>query len=773
MATIWLTDVSKSDIKIAGGKGASLGEMIRSGFPVPPGFVITASTYRNFINEAGIAEQLFDTVDVNVDDSDALVTAHSKAVALIQGASIPLSVQEDILLKFDELVQQIGEEDIFVAVRSSATAEDLPEASFAGQQETYLNVRRSDLLDRVKDCWASLFTQRAIYYRSEKGFSTEDVDISVVIQSMIDAESSGVLFTRHPSTGDLHMVIEAAWGLGEAVVSGEVSPDNYIIDRESKTILSLTISDKQILYERDQYTGETLKRNVSSDLREVQVLSESVLLDLTELGELIEGHYGSPQDIEWAIYNDKIYLLQSRPITTLDTSLTPGDPAPASIIDIEDQPPAPILAQSTTPILTGIGSSPGISSGPVRIITNLDHLDKVISGDILVTKMTTPDMVPAMKRAAGIITDEGGMTSHASIVSRELGVPAIVGAKFATTQLEDGNFVTMDGNLGIVLEGISHYATPSTANNLSSNIPFSKPMTATKVLVNISIPEAAERAASTGADGVGLLRIEHLILSTNKTPEKYIEDHGSKAYVEELIRGISVVADAFYPLPVRVRTLDAPTDEFRQLQGGEEEPQEHNPMLGYRGIRRSLDTPDLFSYELQAFAKLFDMGYDNIEIMFPLINDASDVYPAVRLMEEAGIDPDKCTWGVMIETPGSALMIEELLDTGIKFASFGTNDLTQYTLAVDRNNARVADRFDELHPAILKLISPVIHACNKRSIATSICGQAGSRPSMVRYLVSCGISSISANIDAVQDVQQEVQRVEQQLILDSIRSTNE
>ncbi|HII51766.1 MAG TPA: phosphoenolpyruvate synthase, partial [Halobacteriales archaeon] len=233
MATIWLTDVSKSDIKIAGGKGASLGEMIRSGFPVPPGFVITASTYRNFINEAGIAEQLFDTVDVNVDDSDALVTAHSKAVALIQGASIPLSVQEDILLKFDELVQQIGEEDIFVAVRSSATAEDLPEASFAGQQETYLNVRRSDLLDRVKDCWASLFTQRAIYYRSEKGFSTEDVDISVVIQSMIDAESSGVLFTRHPSTGDLHMVIEAAWGLGEAVVSGEVSPDNYIIDRES------------------------------------------------------------------------------------------------------------------------------------------------------------------------------------------------------------------------------------------------------------------------------------------------------------------------------------------------------------------------------------------------------------------------------------------------------------------------------------------------------------------------------------------------------------
>ncbi len=773
MTTIWLTDISKSDIKIAGGKGASLGEMIRSGFPVPPGFIITASTYRDFINEAGIAEQLVDIVDVDVEDSDALVTAHSKVVNLIQNASIPLSVQEDILLKFDELNQQIGEEDVFVAVRSSATAEDLPEASFAGQQETYLNVRRSDLLERVKDCWASLFTQRAIYYRSEKGFSTADVDISVVIQSMIDAETSGVLFTRHPSTGDPHMVIEAAWGLGEAVVSGEVSPDNYIIDRESKTILSLTISDKQILYERDQYTGETLKRNVPSDLREVQVLPESILLELTQLGEEVETHYGSPQDIEWAIYNDKIYLLQSRPITTLNTPFTPENPSLNGIINIEDKPPNSTPIHSTNPILTGIGSSPGVSSGPVRIITNLDHLDKVVSGDILVTKMTTPDMVPAMKRAAGIITDEGGMTSHASIISRELGVPAIVGTKFATTQLEDGNFVTMDGNLGIVLEGTSHHASPSDASKSPFNIPFSKPMTATKILVNVSIPEAAERAASTGADGVGLLRIEHLILSTNKTPEKYIADHGSKAYVEELIRGISVVADAFYPLPVRVRTLDAPTDEFRQLQGGEDEPYEHNPMLGYRGIRRSLDTPDLFSYELQAFSKLFDMGYDNIEIMFPLVNDARDVLPAVRLMEEAGIDAEKCTWGVMIETPGSALMIEDLLDSGIKFASFGTNDLTQYTLAVDRNNARVADRFDELHPAILKLISPVIQACNNRSVETSICGQAGSKPAMVRYLVSCGISSISANIDAVRDVQQEVQRVEQQLILDSIRFTNE
>ena len=767
MTTIWLTDVSKSDIQLAGGKGASLGEMISSGFPVPPGFVVTASTYREFINQSGIAEELFRLMELDIEDPEALVDAHTKAVSLIQNASIPLPVQENILLNFEELAKQIGGEDVFVAVRSSATAEDLPEASFAGQQETYLNVSRNDLIKRIKDCWASLFTQRAIYYRSEKGFQTEDVDISVIVQSMIDAEVSGVLFTRHPSSGDPHMVIEAAWGLGEAVVSGEVSPDHYIVDRDSKTILSLTISDKQILYERDQYTGETLKRNVPSDLREAQVLSESTILDLTNLGEIVESHYGYPQDIEWAISNGEIYLLQSRPITTIDTPMSAEEPT------LEIQQKAEYGSDKN--LLTGIGSSPGISSGPIRIITNLDHLDKVVSGDILVTKMTTPDMVPAMKRAGGIITDEGGMTSHASIVSRELGVPAIVGTKSATTSLEDGLIVTMDGNLGTVTMGDSQSITPShpISDSHSLSVPFSKPMTATKVLVNVSIPEAAERAASTGADGVGLLRIEHLILSTNKTPEKYISDHGSKAYVEEIIRGISVVADAFYPLPVRVRTLDAPTDEFRQLQGGADEPQEHNPMLGYRGIRRSLDTPDLFSYELQAFAKLFDMGYDNIEIMFPLINDAKDVLPALQLMKEVGIDTEKCVWGVMIETPGSALMIDDILDTGIKFASFGTNDLTQYTLAVDRNNARVADRFDELHPAILKLISPVIQACNDRSVETSICGQAASKPSMVKHLVSCGISSISANIDAVRDVQQEVQRVEQQLILDSIRFTNE
>jgi pyruvate,water dikinase len=379
-------------------------------------------------------------------------------------------------------------------------------------------------------------------------------------------------------------------------------------------------------------------------------------------------------------------------------------------------------------------------------------------------------MVPAMKRAAGIVTDEGGMTSHAAIVSRELGVPAVVGTGEASKTLSDGRMVTIDGDKGTITEGAAEEETTE-EEQLEEIRPQNpvKPMTATEVKVNVSIPEAAHRAAQTGADGVGLLRMEHMILSTGETPEHYIEHHGADAYVEEIVEGVREVADEFHPRPVRVRTLDAPTDEFRTLEGGEDEPHEHNPMLGYRGIRRSLDRPEVFAHELEAFRRLYDMGYDNVEIMFPLVNDAEDVVRARTLMEEAGVDPTKRSWGVMVETPASALGIEGMAEAGIDFASFGTNDLTQYTLAVDRNNGNVADRFDELHPAVLDLIGDVIETCRAHDVATSICGQAGSKPRMVKFLVNEGVSSISANIDAVRDVQHEVKRVEQKLLLDSVR----
>jgi len=765
MPVAWLNAVSGSDIDTAGGKGASLGELRGAGLPVPSAFIVTADTYRTFIDEAGIAEDLFEAVDVDSEDSTALASAEQRARELIMNTEWPDPVRETILDAYGDFG-----DDPFVAVRSSATAEDLPDASFAGQQETFLNVDREDLLDRIKRCWGSLFTQRAIYYRDEQGFDHEAVDIAVVVQRMVDAEKSGVMFTSHPSTGDSEIVVEGAWGLGEAVVSGSVSPDNYIIDKESGEIEDVTVTTKKTKCVRDAATGETVEKSVDADRRDERVLDGDELDELRRVGRRVEDHYGDPQDVEWAIVDGDVFMLQSRPITTIDES-TNGSASKNGDSDGEI-------------LVSGLGASPGTVSGRVRSVGKLDHLDAVTDGDVIVAEMTTPDMVPAMKRASAIVTDEGGMTSHAAIVSRELGVPAVIGAESATATLADDQYVTVDGDKGTVVDGAATEAelrdgqsTPAESGDAGAatgavdagqgHAP--KPMTATEVKVNVSIPEAAERAAASGADGVGLLRIEHMVLSLGKTPGKYIADHGDRAFRQEIIDGIRTVAEAFYPRPVRARTLDAPTDEFRQLEGGEDEPTEHNPMLGYRGIRRSLDKPAVFELQLEAVRRLHEMGYDNVELMFPLVTDAEDVLRAKSHMQNVGIDPDKRRWGVMIETPASALSIEEIVDAGVDFVSFGTNDLTQYTLAVDRNNSNVADRYDELHPAVQTLLTDVIETCRASDVDTSICGQAASKPAMVQSLVNAGITSLSPNVDAVRDVQHEVKRVEQKLLIETVR----
>ena len=725
-----LHEVRTDDVDTVGGKGASLGELASAGLPVPPGFVVTAGAYRSFIEETGIEEELFEVLDVDTDDSQALARAAERAQELIVETPMPEATRRAVLDAYDGLDDGAAS----VAVRSSATAEDLPEASFAGQQETYLNVTRSRLLDRVTDCWASLFTQRAIAYRERQGFDHASVDIAVVVQRMVDAEKSGVMFTSHPTTGADDVIVEAAWGLGEAVVSGAVSPDRYVLDRETGAVEDVTVTTKTVMHVRDPETGETVERQVPEDRRDRRVLSAADLDRLVGLAEEVQSHYGTPQDVEWAIADG-------------------GTTASA------DESVA----------VTGLGASPGRASGPVRIVRKLDHLDKVAEGDVVVAEMTTPDMVSAMQRGAGIVTDEGGMTSHAAIVSRELGVPAVVGTEDGTDRLGDGEVVTLDGERGTVVRGDETAETDPDPDRAVAATP-SKPMTATEVKVNVSVPDAAETAAATGADGVGLLRIEHMVVSTGKTPERYIEDHGEDAYVGEIVDGVRTVAEAFYPRPVRVRTLDAPTDEFRELEGGEREPHEHNPMLGWRGVRRSLDTPDTFRAELAAFRQLYELGYDNVEVMFPLVTDAEDVRRARKHMAAAGIDPGTRSWGVMVETPASALCVDGMADEGVDFVSFGTNDLTQYTLAVDRNNERVADRFDELHPAVLELMEGTIETCRERGVDTSICGQAASKPAMVERLVEAGITSISANIDAVSDVQHKAKRVEQRLLLESVRA---
>jgi pyruvate,water dikinase len=740
-----LSESEAASIDDVGGKAASLIELQQASFPVPPGFVVTTDAYRQFLDSADIDDAMAG-LDVDPTDDAAVTEAGERIQERLMETPIPDEIEAEIFEAYDEM-----DDEPFVAVRSSATAEDLPDASFAGQQDTILNVDRSDLLDAVRQCWASLFNPRAIAYRAENGFSLDDVAIGVVVQQMIDAEKSGVLFTCEPSTGADRTVVEAAWGLGEAVVSGSVTPDTYVYDSE-EGVLDVHVAEKTFRLERDHQTGETVERDIPPERREQRVLSDDELGRLTTLGNRIEAHYGAPQDVEWALADEQIYLLQARPITTLSEE----DEGTTSERDVGET------------LTEGLGGSPGMGSGNATIIGDGSKTDHVGEGDVLVTDMTSPDMMPAIRRAAGIVTDEGGMTCHAAIVARELGVPAVLGTGEATSVIADGQTITVDGDHGVVTTGASETA-EDTGGESSPSTTAESIVTGTEIKVNVSLPSVAERAEATGADGVGLMRMEHLVLSLEMTPRRMIETQGGEAYANGIADGLREVAEVFYPKPVRIRTLDAPTDEFRELEGGDDEPHEHNPMLGYRGCRRSLDDREAFQYELQAFKQLYDAGYDNLEIMFPLVSDGDDVAALREELRRADIDPDSRDWGVMIETPASALTIEDIVDEGVDFVSFGTNDLTQYVLAVDRNNGLVADRYEETHPAILGLIEDVTETCHERNVDVGICGEAASRPEMIEYLVDLGASSLSVNIDAVSRTRHHTSRQEQRLILDELR----
>ncbi|MDD1763690.1 MAG: phosphoenolpyruvate synthase [Methanobacteriaceae archaeon] len=749
-------ELGKDDVDVAGGKGANLGELTQAGIPVPPGFVVTSATYQKFVEETGIFDTIMDILNaIDVNQNRELQDAARKIKKIVIGTRMPDDIRRVIIEAYNALCLRIGSDDVFVAIRSSATAEDLPEASFAGQQDTYLNIRGDDdVLKYVQKCWASLFGARAIFYREENNFDHDKVYIAVVVQEMVNAEKAGVMFTVHPSTGEEKILIEAAWGLGEAVVSGTVTPDTYWVDKESGKITEHQVSEKNLMFVRDPDEGKTVKLPVPDDLKNKQVLSDDELSRLAELGRNIHNHYQFPQDTEWAIEGDRIFMLQSRPVTTLQE---------ASEVEEGKQIDRTIITK-------GLGASPGMAAGTVKIISSTDELDKVQEGDILVTVMTTPDMVPAMKRANGIITDEGGVTCHAAIVSRELGIPCVVGTGDATKILPENSMVTLDGNKGLVWEGKLIDTTKKEETTEQPVMVSPSLLTVTEVKVNVSMPEAAKKAAATGADGVGLLRTEHMMLTTGVHPKKYIVEGNEDELIRVLVENIIKVADTFYPKPVWYRTLDAPTDEFQSLKGGEDEPHEHNPMLGWRGIRRELDEPDILRAEFKAIKKLHEQGYTNIGIMLPLVQHPDELKEAKKIAREVGLKPQKTIeFGVMVETPGAAMIIEDFIAEGLDFVSFGTNDLTQYTLAIDRNNEKVAGLYTEGHPAVLKLIERVIIECNKAGVKTSICGQAGSIPSIVEKLVELGITSVSANTDAVADVRETVARVEKKLLLKAAR----
>ena len=754
---LMLEEIRKEDIPSVGGKGASLGEMASIGLPVPKAFVVTAQAFRRFLVEAQLEEPIFSKFrGLDVEENQALEAAANEARDLVMKAPMPSRIADDIRAAY----RKLAPEPLIVAVRSSATAEDLPDASFAGQQETFLNIRgEEDLLEAVQKCWASLYGARAIYYRAKQGFDDHLVNIAVVVQQLIHSEKAGVMFTSHPVTGEQLTIIEGSWGLGEAVVSGTVSPDNYVYDQRTEKVVDRLIARKLVEIVSDGSKG-TREVEVSLSRQQEQVLSDEEVARLAMFGRIAEDHYGVPQDVEWAIVGDNLYILQSRPITTIGMVQNEGSGGAVKPTE------AKILVQ-------GIGAAPGTASGRVVIIADAKQIGVVKEGDILVTKMTNPDMVPAMRKVKAIVTDEGGMTCHAAIVSRELGTPAVVGTRTASQVLATGQMVTVDGERGVVYEGeVAPAPLPKAVVEVASQAAAAPLITATSVKVNVSIPEAAQRAAATGADGVGLLRIEHLMLGLGRTPSWFIKNGKEEEFIRELYDGIKTVLDAFPGKPVWVRTIDAPTDEFRNMEGGEDEPHEHNPMLGWRGIRRDIHAPEQFRLQVEAFKRLWAEGYENLGVMFPLVGHPDEFFKAKAMMASFGVDVENVTLGVMVEIPSSALIIEQFCEAGIKFASFGTNDLIQYTLAIDRNNEYLTQMYKPKHSAVLKLIDYAIGVCREYGVECSICGQAGSDPEMAEWLVDHGIASISANIDAVTKIRQAVARTEHRILLEAARRTN-
>ncbi|MDD5416597.1 MAG: phosphoenolpyruvate synthase [Candidatus Aenigmarchaeota archaeon] len=732
-------NLGKTNTAEIGGKGANIAELINAGFPVPPAFFVTTDAYNKFAEENGLKPKIAEIIaKIDFDDVDSLKKGADSIRSLILNSTMPISIQDTILDAYRNLTYSEdtggssfdfikGGKDLpFVAVRSSGIAEDAKGASSAGQYETFLNVRgEKNLIASIMKCWASLFTPRVIYYRN-KNKQSQDTSISVIIQRMINSDRSGVAFTvdpMNPVEGANHIVIEACWGLGETIVQGEVDPDHYVINKRDGRIESVKVNEKRIMRSRDLYSGLTVIKDVPKDKSRVQVLNENEIVALAAICKKIEDHYKYPQDIEWASEKGRLYIVQTRSVTTLESKKT--------------------KALTGTPILIGLGASPGIGVGTVKIVKDISELGKVGKGDILVTKMTNPDMVVAMEKAAGIVTDQGGSTCHAAIVSRELGIPCIVGTKSATQLLKDGQVITVDASHGRVFAGEVKLET-------EAGKPAELRKTKTLVKVNLAFPETAEKGVR--ADGVGLMRLEHMLTKHGYHPIEYIRQKKEDELIKIITDGVGTVAKAFYPNPVWVRSLDVRTDEYANMIGGDKEAKESNPMLGMHGIRRSLVDTDILKCEFTAIKRLYEQGLDNVGIMIPFTYDVSEFVKAKEFGKKFGL-PDKIKFGVMVEVPSCALAIEEYCKAGIQFISFGSNDLTQLTLGMDRNNEKLNNLFDEMHPGMKFLFAYVIETCKKHGVETSICGEVPSnRKEAVEFFVNLGITSLSVNLDAIDKV---------------------
>jgi pyruvate,water dikinase len=765
-----ISELSVNDIDIAGGKGANLGELTEAGFQVPPGFVLTTAAYDYFLEENDLEEKLHSLLSELDETSDKSLHKISNAICdAFEGAEMPSDLAKITIEEFDNLFGGSGQYGL-VAVRSSATAEDLPTASFAGQQETFLNVfDPEDLLVKVKRCWASLFTPRAMSYRASQGFEHENIKLAVIVQKMVRSEVSGIMFTVDPNSELPHIIIEAGYGLGEALVSGKVTPDTYVVEKFHKRIINKRVARQTWKLIRGD-TGETIRLDIEEDQQDVQKLPDEKILSLAEIGNQVELHYDRPMDIEWAIEDGEIYLVQARPVTTLRSNSS-------SSLQVSKEGAEMTVKDETkieNIITKGLAASPGRASGKVILLEDGMSLDIVQNGDILVTQMTSPDMVPAMTRATAIVTDEGGMTCHAAIVARELGIPCVVGTTNATKLIHDGQLITVDGNIGVIIEGAEEVKEEPEPTMMAQ---AAVPITGTKILVNIGIPQKAEEYAKLPVQGVGLMRIEFLFTSfVEEHPLSLMKQGRSEELVDKLANGLAIVGRAFYPRPVVVRTSDFKTNEYREMKGGEAyEPQESNPMIGWRGCSRyvSEEYYEAYKLELKAIKKAREeMGLKNLWVMLPFVRTIEELKIITEMMDQVGLKRDRdFKLYLMAEVPCNIFMAEEFSDYCDGF-SIGSNDLTQLIMGADRDSEILGRMgyFDERNEAIKRAISHLIKVAHSKGKVVSICGQAPSvYPEFTEFLVREGIDSISLNPDTVIKTISMVASTEQRIILESLR----
>jgi pyruvate,water dikinase len=760
---LWFENINADDTAKVGGKSANLGELQNEvEVPVLPGFATTSDAYDRFIKKTELKDKIERLLDgLDNDDVTDLQKRGEKIRAHIKEAEMPQDLRDDFIESYEDLEEKLGVENPEVAVRSSATAEDLPGASFAGQQETYLNVSgKQDLIKRIKDCYASLFTNRAISYREDKGFNHFDVKLSAVVQKMgrSDIGAAGVMFTLDPDSGfDNVVTINGSYGLGEYVVLGEVNPDEFTVFKENLGIIEKNKGEKEIKLVRneDHESGdgqENIEKEVPQSDRNSFCITDNQVKELAKYAMQIEDHYDKPMDIEWVLdgQTNELYIVQARPETVQ---------AEKDENVIEDYK----LKEESEVLLEGSAIGSKIGNGKAHVLDSPKQIDQFEEGEVLVTDMTDPDWEPIMKKAGAIITNKGGRTSHAAIVSRELGVPAVIGTETATSSIADGKEVTVDcsSSTGKIWDGKLDF-------DVERHHLDEVPDTDTKVQVNIGEPSEVFHVAQLPVDGVGLAREEFIISShVGEHPLKLVDEGRGDEYVEALRSGIGKIGAAFYPDQVVVRLSDFKSDEYAELEGGEEyEPDEANPMLGFRGSSRYYDDlfQKAFELECKALRKCVDeLGLDNLTIMVPFCRTIEEANKVKAKMKEYGLDKGDIEVYVMAEVPSNIIRAEEFAEVFDGF-SVGTNDLTQLTLGVDRNSDKLKGLFDERDEAVKQSVSRLIERAHRHGNHVGICGDAPStHDGYAEFLVEEDIDAISVSPDVALETILKVADVEEEL----------